>query len=138
MGLAVDLGQKLFVPVIHDVQSKSVFQLVDELGSLIQKTREDRLEPSDVEGGSITLTNVGMFEIHSANSVIVQPQVSIIYMGSAREVPGVRDGCIEVRRKMIFGSTFDHRVVNGAQGGRFLMKVKEYLEDMGRFVMHLH
>ena len=138
MGLAVDLGQKLLVPVIHDVQSKSVFQLVDELGSLIQKTREDRLEPSDVEGGSITLTNVGMFEIHSANSVIVQPQVSIIYMGSAREVPGVRDGCIEVRRKMIFGSTFDHRVVNGAQGGRFLMKVKEYLEDMGRFVMHLH
>ena len=135
--MAVDLGQKLLVPVIHDIQNKSGFQLVDELGPLIQKTREERLEPSDVEGGTITLTNVGMFEIHSANSVIVQPQVSIIYMGSAREVPGVRDGCIEIRRKMIFGSTFDHRVVNGAQGGRFLVKVKEYLEDMGRFVMHL-
>ncbi|MCK4924208.1 MAG: 2-oxo acid dehydrogenase subunit E2, partial [Spirochaetes bacterium] len=64
-------------------------------------------------------------------------QVSIIYMGTACEVPGVRDGGIEIRRKMIFGSTFDHRVVNGAEGGRFLMKVKEYLEDMGRFVMHL-
>jgi len=137
MGLAVDLGQKLLVPVVHKVQDKSVFQLVDELSPLIKKTREDRLDPADVEGGTITLTNVGMFEIHSANSVIVQPQVSIIYMGTAREVPGVIDGRIEIRRKMIFGSTFDHRVVNGAQGGRFLMKVKEYLEDMGQFVMHL-
>ena len=137
MGIAVDLGEKLLVPVIRDVRSRSVLELVDDLGALIQKTREDRLEPSDVEGGTTTLTNVGMFQIHSATSVILQPQVSIIYMGTACEVPGVRDGGIEIRRKMIFGSTFDHRVVNGAEGGRFLMKVKEYLEDMGRFVMHL-
>jgi pyruvate/2-oxoglutarate dehydrogenase complex dihydrolipoamide acyltransferase (E2) component len=137
MGIAVDLGEKLLVPVIRDVRSRSVLELIDDLGALIQKTRDDGLEPSDVEGGTITLTNVGMFQIHSATSVILQPQVSIIYMGTAREVPGVRDGGIEIRRKMIFGSTFDHRVVNGAQGGRFLMKVKEYLEDMGRFVMDL-
>jgi pyruvate/2-oxoglutarate dehydrogenase complex dihydrolipoamide acyltransferase (E2) component len=90
-----------------------------------------------VEGGTITLTNVGMFQIHSANSVIVQPQVSIIYMGTAREVPGVHEGRMEIRKKMIFGSTFDHRVVNGAQGGRFLMRVKENLENMGCFVMQL-
>jgi pyruvate dehydrogenase E2 component (dihydrolipoamide acetyltransferase) len=137
MGIAVDLGEKLLVPVIRDVRSRSVLELIDDLGALIQKTRDDRLEPSDVEGGTITLTNVGMFQIHSATSVILQPQVSIIYMGTAREIPGVRDGGIEIRRKMIFGATIDHRVVNGAQGGRFLMKVKEYLEDMGRFVMHL-
>jgi len=137
MGIAIDLGEKLLVPVIKDIRSKSVLELVDELGILIKKTRDERLEPSDVEGGTMTLTNVGMFQIHSATSVILQPQVSIIYMGTAREAPGVRDGRIEIRKKMICGSTFDHRVVNGASGGRFLMKVKEYLEDMGRFVMHL-
>lgn len=137
MGIAIDLGEKLLVPVIRDVRSRSVLELVDELGVLIKKTREERLEPADVEGGTITLTNVGMFQIHSATSVILQPQVSIIYMGTAREAPGVQDGKLEVRKKMIFGSTFDHRVVNGASGGRFLMHVKEYLEDIGRFVMHL-
>ena len=137
MGIAIDLGEKLLVPVIKDIRSKSVLELVDELGVLIKKTRDERLEPSDVEGGTMTLTNVGMFQIHSATSVILQPQVSIIYMGTAQEAPGVRYGRIEIRKKMIFGSTFDHRVVNGASGGRFLMKVKEYLEDMGRFVMHL-
>ena len=136
MGIAIDLGEKLLVPVIKDIRSKSVLELVDELGVLIKKTRDERLEPSDVEGGTMTLTNVGMFQIHSATSVILQPQVSIIYMGTAREAPGVRDGRIEIRKKMICGSTFDHRVVNGASGGRFLMKVMEYLEDMGRFVMH--
>jgi pyruvate/2-oxoglutarate dehydrogenase complex dihydrolipoamide acyltransferase (E2) component len=135
MGIAIDLGEKLLVPVIKDVGSKSVLDLVDALGSLIAKTREEKLEPPDVEGGTITLTNVGMFQIHSATSVILQPQVAIVYMGTARDAPGVSDGKIGVRKKMIFGSTFDHRVVNGASGGRFLMKVKEYLEDMGRFVL---
>ena len=138
MGIAIDLGEKLLVPVIKDIRSKSVLEMVDELGILIKKTRDERLEPSDVEGGTMTLTNVGMFQIHSATSVILQPQVSIIYMGTAREAPGVQDGRIEIRKKMICGSTFDHRVVNGASGGRFLTTVKEYLEDMGRFVKHLH
>jgi pyruvate/2-oxoglutarate dehydrogenase complex dihydrolipoamide acyltransferase (E2) component len=137
MGIAVDLGEKLLVPVVKELRGKSVLDLVPELDALVAKTREDRLEPPDVEGGTITLTNVGMFQVHSATSVILQPQVSIIYMGAAREVPGVHDGAIEIRRKMIFGATFDHRVVNGASGGRFLMKIKGCLEDMGTLAMHL-
>jgi pyruvate/2-oxoglutarate dehydrogenase complex dihydrolipoamide acyltransferase (E2) component len=137
MGVAVDLGEKLLVPVIKHVRDKSIFQLIEELGSLIERTRSDRLEPRDVEGGTITLTNVGMFQIHSATSVILQPQVAIIYMGAAREVPGVDNGGIVIRRKMIFGATFDHRVVNGASGGRFLMKVKQCLEEVGTLAMSL-
>jgi pyruvate/2-oxoglutarate dehydrogenase complex dihydrolipoamide acyltransferase (E2) component len=137
MGIAVDLGEKLLVPVIKHLREKPIFQLIEELESLIERTRSDRLEPRDVEGGTITLTNVGMFQIHSATSVILQPQVAIIYMGAAREEPGVRKGGIEIRRKMIFGATFDHRVVNGASGGRFLMKVKQCLEDTGTLAMSL-
>lgn len=137
MGIAIDLGEKLIVPVVRDIRGKSVLKLVGELGVLIEKTRQERLEPPDVAGGTITLTNVGMFKIHSATSVILQPQVSIIYMGTAQEQPGIHEGRVEIRKKMICGSTFDHRVINGAAGGRFLMKVKEYLEDMGRFTAHL-
>jgi pyruvate/2-oxoglutarate dehydrogenase complex dihydrolipoamide acyltransferase (E2) component len=58
-------------------------------------------------------------------------------MGAAREVPGVDNGGIVIRRKMIFGATFDHRVVNGASGGRFLMKVKQCLEEVGTLAMSL-
>jgi pyruvate dehydrogenase E2 component (dihydrolipoamide acetyltransferase) len=129
IGIAVDLGEKLLVPVVKAVGDKSILDLVKEIAEIVKKTREERLEPADVSDGTLTLTNVGMFQIHSATSVILQPQVSIVYMGEAREVPGVHNSCVEIRKKMIFGSTFDHRVVNGASGGRFLMKVKQCLED---------
>lgn len=137
IGVAVDLGEKLLVPVVKDVKGKSILELVNEVDDLVRKAREGRLEAGDVQGGTITLTNVGMFQTHSATSIIVQPQVAIIYMGAAREVPAVWDGRIEVRKKMIFGATYDHRVVNGAAGGRFLKKVKDCIEDLGVLMIRL-
>jgi pyruvate/2-oxoglutarate dehydrogenase complex dihydrolipoamide acyltransferase (E2) component len=137
IGVAVDLGEKLLVPVVKDVKSKSILELVQEVEDLAVKAREGRLETKDVQGGTITLTNVGMFQTHSATSIILQPQVAIIYMGVARDVPAVWDGKIEVRKKMIFGATYDHRVVNGAAGGRFLKKVKECLEDIGVLMIRI-
>ena len=137
IGVAVDLGEKLLVPVVKDVKGKSILELVNEVDHLVSKAREGRLEAGDVQGGTITLTNIGMFQTHSATSIIVQPQVAIIYMGAARDVPAVWDGRIEVRKKMIFGATYDHRVMNGAAGGRFLKKVKDCLEDLGVLMIRL-
>jgi len=137
IGIAVDLGEKLLVPVIKNVKKKSILELVRELDFIIKKTREDKLESQDIEGGTITLTNVGMFQVQSATSIILPPQVAILYMGIAREVPGVLDGRIKIRKKMIFGGTYDHRVINGAAGGRFLKKMKDCLEDMGVLLLHL-
>jgi pyruvate/2-oxoglutarate dehydrogenase complex dihydrolipoamide acyltransferase (E2) component len=138
IGIAVDLGEKLLVPVIRNVKQKSIVELMGEIEGIVKKAREDRLEPPDVEGGTITLTNVGMFHIHSVTSIILPPQVAILYMGAAQELPGVWDGRIEIRKKMIFGATYDHRVINGAAGGRFLKKMKDYLEDLSELLMHLH
>jgi 2-oxoglutarate dehydrogenase E2 component (dihydrolipoamide succinyltransferase) len=129
IGVAVDLGEKLLVPVVKDVQAKSILELADELGELVSRARADHLEPRDVEGGTITLTNVGMYHTVGASSIILSPQVAIVYMGTAREIPAVWEGKIEVRRRMVFGGTFDHRVVNGAAGGRFLARIKDFLED---------
>ncbi len=122
---------------MRDVGKKSILELIRDLDGLIKKAREDKLEPQDISGGTVTLTNVGMFGTHSATSIIFPPQVAILYMGVAKDVPAVWEGRIEVRKKMIFGATYDHRVINGASGGRFLMKVKEYLEDLGLFMMRV-
>jgi pyruvate/2-oxoglutarate dehydrogenase complex dihydrolipoamide acyltransferase (E2) component len=134
IGIAVDLGEKLLVPVVRGVREKSILELARELEGLVKKARADKLEPRDIEGGTITLTNVGMFQTVSATSIIMPPQVAILYMGVAREVPAVWEGRIEARMQMSFGATYDHRVVNGAAGGRFLLKVKETLEDPSAFI----
>jgi 2-oxoglutarate dehydrogenase E2 component (dihydrolipoamide succinyltransferase) len=102
----------------------------------VKRARADKLEPKDIEGGTVTLTNVGMYHTVSATSIIMPPQVAILYMGYAREMPAVWEGKIEIRKIMSFGATYDHRVVNGAAGGRFLKKVKECLEDIGTFLLN--
>jgi pyruvate/2-oxoglutarate dehydrogenase complex dihydrolipoamide acyltransferase (E2) component len=135
IGIAVDLGEKLLVPVVKNVDGKSIMELAKELEGLVAKARADKLEPMDVEGGTITLTNVGMFHTVSATSIIMPPQVTILYMGFARDMPAVWEGKIEVRTIMSFGATYDHRVVNGAAGGRFLLKAKECMEDIGAFLL---
>jgi pyruvate/2-oxoglutarate dehydrogenase complex dihydrolipoamide acyltransferase (E2) component len=137
IGIAVDLGEKLIVPVIKQVEQKSIPELVTELDVIIKKAREDKLTPQDIEDGTITITNVGMFQIHSATAIILPPQVAIMYMGAARELPGVWEGRIEIRKKMMFGATYDHRVNNGASVGRFLKKMKECIEDLNVLLMHL-
>jgi pyruvate/2-oxoglutarate dehydrogenase complex dihydrolipoamide acyltransferase (E2) component len=135
IGIAVDLGEKLLVPVVKNVAGKSIRELAKELEGLVAKARTDKLEPQDIEGGTITLTNVGMFHTVSATSIIVPPQVAILYMGFARDMPAVWKGKIEIRKIMSFGATYDHRVVNGAAGGRFLLKMKECMEDIGAFLL---
>ncbi len=137
IGIAVDLGEKLLVPVVKNIRSKSIIELTEELSELVDKARNDKLGRDDVTGGTITLTNVGPFQIHSATSVILQPQTTIIYMGVAKDAPGIREGNIEVRKQMIYGGTFDHRVINGAAGGRFLMEIKKCLEDLNMFLTKL-
>jgi pyruvate/2-oxoglutarate dehydrogenase complex dihydrolipoamide acyltransferase (E2) component len=137
INVAVESGERLLIPVVRDVGKKSILELVRDLDGLVQKAGEDKLGPEDISGGTVTLTNVGMFGTHSATSIIFPPQVAIMYMGAARDVPAVWEGRIEVRKKMIFGVTYDHRVINGATGGRFLMRVKECLEDLCLFMMRL-
>ena len=137
IGIAVDLGEKLLVPVIRDVQNKSILELVHGMDELVNKARADRLATPDIEGGTITLTNVGMFQTISATSLILPPQVAIVYMGVARDMPAVWEGKIEVRKRMVFGATYDHRVINGADGGRFLKTVKDCLEDSSILLLQM-
>jgi pyruvate dehydrogenase E2 component (dihydrolipoamide acetyltransferase) len=137
VGIAVDLGEKLLVPVVKDVHSSSITEIAGNTKLLVDKARADRLEPADIEGGTITITNVGVYNIHSGTSIIMQPQTTILYIGAVREVPAVHEGSIEIRKKMLLGGTFDHRLVHGGPGARFLDLVKSNLENLNTMLLNL-
>lgn len=129
IGVAVDLGEKLIVPVVKGVREKSIRELAEEIRKLVEKARAEKLEPKDVEGGTITVTNLGPYGTYAAMPIILQPQTTIIGIGAVREVPSVVNGSIKIRKKMMVTGVFDHRVINGASGARFLREMKTYLEE---------
>jgi pyruvate/2-oxoglutarate dehydrogenase complex dihydrolipoamide acyltransferase (E2) component len=137
IGVAVDIGEKLLVPVIRNVGAKSILQLAGELETLVQKARSEKLDPMDIEGGTFTITNVGVYGIHSGTSILFQPQSAILYIGAAREEPAVVGGQVAVRKRMVLGATFDHRLVHGGPGARFLREVKNHLENIASFILNL-
>jgi len=132
--VAVDQGEKLLVPVVKDVKDKTILQLGVELNAIIKKAREDRLEPQDLTGGTITITNAGVYGILYGTPIIFQPQTTIMSLGAVRDVPSVVGDRIEIRKKMIIVCSFDHRVVHGGPAARFMREVKEHLEDLNRLL----
>jgi len=136
-GIAVDLGEKLLVPVVRGVRERSIIELAEDVQKLVEKARSEKLEPKDIEGATITITNVGVYNIHSGTSILFQPQSAIIYVGVVREEPAVHGGAIAIRKKMMLGGTFDHRLVHGGPGARFLNEVKHHLEDLNAFILNL-
>lgn len=137
VGMAVDLGEKLIVPVIRNVKAKSILELAEEVQNLARKAREDRLVPEDVQGGTLTITNLGPFDVYAAFPLILQPQTAIVALGSVRDQPWISNSSMEMRKKAMVTGVFDHRVVNGAPGARFLKKVKDSLEDLSNLLLWL-
>jgi pyruvate/2-oxoglutarate dehydrogenase complex dihydrolipoamide acyltransferase (E2) component len=137
IGVAVDLGEKLLVPVIKDAGNKTILQLGEEVGAIIKKARADQLEPKDITGGTITITNAGVYGIMYGTPIILQPQTTIMSLGAVREVPSAIGGAIEIRKKMIIVCSFDHRVVHGGPGARFMREVKAQIEDLNRLMLNM-
>ncbi len=128
IGIAVDTGENLFVPVVRDVAKKGVVDLSREVQQLTEKARERKLTLQDIQGGTISLTNAGVFGALLATPIIHQPQSAILWMGKVMETPVVRDGQIVIRSMMYLCLSHDHRLILGAQAVRFLQKVKKSLE----------
>ena len=130
VGIVVNVEGKLLVPVVRGVQDRSILDIANEIGTLGGKAKSGTLGSEDITGGTITVTNVGPFGVLHATALLFQPQTAIVYLGAAREVPTVRQGKIEIRKMMGLGVTYDHRVLDGAMCGRFLMDVRGYIEDL--------
>ncbi|TYP93428.1 2-oxoglutarate dehydrogenase E2 component [Fodinibius salinus] len=136
-GLAVALGEGgkggLIVPVIKQAQNKNLVGLANSVNDLAIKARNKNLNPDDLVGGTITLTNYGSVGNLMGTPIINQPQVAIMGTGVIEKRPVVREtpegDVIAIRHMMYLSMSYDHRIIDGAHGGAFLNRVKELLED---------
>lgn len=130
-GIAVETPEGLMVPVIRDVDRKSILELAAEIQALGRKARERSIGLSELKGSSFTITNYGHFGGVFATPIINRPDVAILGFGRIVERPWVHRGEIAIRKILPLSLTFDHRVTDGADAGQFLTKVVRYLEDPG-------
>jgi 2-oxoglutarate dehydrogenase complex dihydrolipoamide succinyltransferase (E2) component len=128
IGIAVDTGRNLLVPVVRDVNGKGIVDLSREMQQLTGKAKDGSLSVQDIQGGTITLTNAGVFGGLLATPLIPQPQSAILWMGKVMETPVVREGKIVIRSMMYLCLSYDHRIIMGAQAVQFLQVVKRNLE----------
>jgi len=132
VGVAVDTPRGLVVPVINDVANTSVKDIARRLTILSKKARDAKLKPSDMKGGSITLSNLGGLGAEGVFPVINWPEVAILGVGAAEWVPYYKDADTEVpelRLMMPLCLAFDHRVINGADGARYLSMISELCDN---------
>ena len=134
IGIAVALkDDNLIVPVIKNVDKMDFMKIVKESNKLINRTRNGELNADDLEGGTYTISNVGSFGNVMGTPIIMQPQVGILAIGTIKKVPAVietKNGDeIQIRNKLFLSHTYDHRIVDGALGGKFAQKVAENLEN---------
>lgn len=129
IGLAVALEEGLIVPVIREADKKGLSEIAYEERQLIEKAREGKLTPDEYNGGSFTISNLGMFDVTTFTAIINQPEVAILAVGKIIPTPVVEDGEIKIKPMMKATLSSDHRVIDGAVAAKFLKKIKEILED---------
>jgi pyruvate dehydrogenase E2 component (dihydrolipoamide acetyltransferase) len=128
VGIAVAADRGLLVPVIRDAPAKSVGQIAREARDLVTRTREGSVEASELEGSTVTVSNLGMFGIDRFTAVVNPPEPAILAVGRAAPRPVARDGEVVVRDVMTLTLSVDHRALQGADGARMLVRVAELLE----------
>jgi pyruvate dehydrogenase E2 component (dihydrolipoamide acetyltransferase) len=131
VGIAVDSERGLIVPVVRDVQAKTLRQIARESAALIEKTRIGTISYEDLQGATFTITNLGMYEIDAFTPIIDLPQCAILGVGRIAPKQVVVDAASErvaIRQRMFLSLTFDHRLVDGAQAARFLQRIKRFIE----------
>lgn len=134
IGIAAALPTgNLIVPVIKNADQKSLLGLAKDVNILAEKARKNKLDPDDIQGGTFTITNLGTFGSITGSPIINQPQVAILGLGVIKKKPVVLEteqgDVIAIRHMIILSLAYDHRVVDGALGGKFLQKMQQILES---------
>ena len=128
VGLAVAAPSGLVVPVIRDADRKSVQQIAADRADIVSRARDGKLKLPDLEGGTFTISNLGMYGIEQFIAVLNPPQVAILAVGSIEERATVIDGDLAIVPTMTMTLTCDHRAIDGSEGAEFLRDVKAYVE----------
>ena len=131
VGIAVAAPQGLVVPVLQRAESLSVQEIANARAEVVNRARENALQRGDLDGGTFTISNLGMFGVQQFVAVLNPPQAAILAVGSVEDRPVARDDEVVVRPTMTMTLTCDHRTVDGADGARFLEDVRAFLEEPG-------
>lgn len=129
IGVAVAVEDGLLVPVIRHADTKGLVQISAEVREYAQKAKDKKLQPSDWEGNTFTISNLGMFGIESFTAIVNPPDSCILAIGGIKEVPVVKNGQVVPGNVMKVTLSCDHRVVDGATGSAFLQTFKTYMEN---------
>uniref|UniRef100_UPI0025E7912F 2-oxoglutarate dehydrogenase complex dihydrolipoyllysine-residue succinyltransferase n=1 Tax=uncultured Caulobacter sp. TaxID=158749 RepID=UPI0025E7912F len=137
IGVAVGTDKGLVVPVVRDADALNLAEIEKTIGDLGKKARTGGLAIEDMQGGTFTITNGGIYGSLMSTPILNAPQSGILGMHAIKERPMVVNGKIEIRPMMYLALSYDHRVVDGAGAVTFLVKVKEALEDPQRLLLDL-
>ncbi|HSF20008.1 MAG TPA: 2-oxo acid dehydrogenase subunit E2 [Vicinamibacteria bacterium] len=129
LGIAITLDEGVIVPVVHNAEEQSFIGLAHSIHRLSEKARRPGLAPTDVRGATFTISSPGMFGGLMGTPMIAQPQVAILGLGAVQKKPVVVDDAIAIRPIMVLALTFDHRIIDGSTGFRFLEHVRTLLEN---------
>lgn len=129
IGVAVNTDEGLVVPVVRDADRKSFADIETDIAELAVKARDGKLGLQDLQGGTFTITNGGVFGSLMSTPILNTPQVGILGLHKIQERPVVVDGEVQVRPMMYLALSYDHRIIDGGDAVRFLVRVKELIED---------
>lgn len=128
VGVAVSVERGLVVPVVRDANRKGIAQIDREVRALASRGRDGKLAPSDYEGGTFSVSNLGMFDVDEFQAIVNPPEAGILAVGSVRDQPVVVDGAIVIGKRMRATLSADHRILYGAPAALFLQEIKRLLE----------
>ena len=131
IGMAVATERGLLVPVIRGCERLTIPEIAAARADLVERARSGKLQQADLEGGSFTISNLGMYGVEQFVAVLNPPQAAILAVGAVQETPVARDGAVEIRPLMTMTLTCDHRSVDGATAADFLRTLKTFLEEPG-------
>jgi 2-oxoglutarate dehydrogenase E2 component (dihydrolipoamide succinyltransferase) len=137
IGIAVGTDRGLVVPVVHDCNHKSIADIEKAIGDYGRRARDGQLKIEEMQGGTFTITNGGIYGSLMSTPILNAPQSGILGMHKIQERPMVVAGKIEIRPMMYLALSYDHRVIDGKEAVTFLVRVKETLEDPARLVLDL-
>jgi pyruvate dehydrogenase E2 component (dihydrolipoamide acetyltransferase) len=133
--VAVSVENGLMTVVCKDTDRKPLRQVAVELRLVVGRARAGKVRPEDIEGSTFSVSNLGMYDVESFIAIINPPEAAILAVGSAREVPVVKDGAVVPGLRMKATLSVDHRVSDGVEGAQFLQALAQYLEEPLRLLV---
>ncbi len=137
IGVAVSTEKGLMVPVLRDADRLSFAEIEKAIGAVAAKARDGKISVTDLQGGTFTITNGGIFGSMMSTPILNPPQSAILGMHAIQKRPVVRDDQIVIRPMMYLALTYDHRIIDGREAVLFLVRIKECLENPERMLLDI-